>query len=574
MARDGSVIDGHPVARRMRKPGRCGHDRSPLAAASGLLCLIAVLMLLPTPRVAAQPPPTVPGQELRMTLAEAVSHLDTGPAGAMARADLDRYLALQRRAFWAFLHDLDMNTAFGYAPTCVPDDKNPGLCVDPVDVYDPTAYRPTFDLRTEGTVLLYTFGKVSSARDQARAGVAASLHQSEMEKAKLVEQIKRAYYGILLGQALVDLVSDARSRLEQEMTRVEDRLRELKGSWEDEEIETDGDAEDEEVEKQELRQSELGGYLAEVRALQAQAQAGYNTALDGLRIAVGQPPGVKVLPSESELLPVLTELPPLAEMLDLAQRHNAMLLAAQAGVDAARAEAERTEADMWPSFVLRGGMRANLTAAPCLVDPAQPQICRDAQTSYPYAFLALNWNLDYPELITRHSEAKAKMAKMEAQRDGARMLVEAAVSAAYHEVRQRLQVLAAREDAEAWGRRLRTRVAARCGGLEVVDSGQERSDRCNEDKLADALRTWIVAKAGRLQATYELNMSVAQLSSALGQPLGLDRLPQAPPAGRAAAPTASPAAAAEPSAAPAPADAAGPDSAGAPPAAGAADFAP
>ncbi|MBM4321670.1 MAG: TolC family protein, partial [Deltaproteobacteria bacterium] len=500
MERSREALPGSGGARRGRRLAREGCR--PLSLAAWLLWLVA--LLLPAAPVAAADPALK--KLVRMTLAQALTHLDAGPAGAMARADLDRYLALQRRAFWAFLHELDLTTAFGYAPTC--SEKPPGdtgLCAENVDVLDPSIYRPTFDLRGETTILLYTFGKMSSAKDQARAGRDAAMHQADLERAKLVEQIGRAYYGILLGDALVDLVTDARSRLEREMARVRKKLSKLKGSWEDESWDDDqgggpdepgdGAADSDEIEEEELRLARVGGYLAEARALEAQARAGMHTAREGLRIGVGMPPDTLVLPAEQELTAVLDTIPPLAKMQELARSHNALLGAAQAGVDAARAELSRAQADLWPSFVLRAGVRANLTAADCLVDPAQPEICRDAQTGYPYGFLALSWNLDYPELLTRQSEAKAKLARMTAQRDGARLLVEAAVSSAWYQVQQRLEVLGARSDAEGWARRRRTTMASRCGGLEVLDDGQERSPRCNEEQLASALRSWLETKA-------------------------------------------------------------------------------
>ena len=524
---------------RMRSPGR-------LARA------VCVLMLVLPAAASSEPALPEPGpSRVRLSLAEAVARLDLGPAGAMARAELHRYEALQSRAFWAFLHDLDLSVALGYAPTCNVDPNNPALCQyqegrgREISPYDWSSYRPTFDLRAEGTFLLYTFGKISGAREQARAGKEAAAHQAGAARSDLIQRITRAYYGVLLGQELSGLVRDARERLARELDRRKKRVLELRGSWEEEEEEDDDDGEEEEketaqgddrdgqrpaagpdeedrsLERAQRAQARVGAYLAEARALEAKARAAMRTARETLRIAVGLPPGTLVEPADTSLEPSIEKAPSFEVLLEAALGRNARLRAADAGVSAARAELGRAEAELWPSVLLRGGVRLNLTAgADCLVDPSQPAVCRDSQTGYPYAYLAMNWDLDYAKHLSRFSEARAKLDRMIAQRDGLRLLVEGELSSAYHELEERMEVLDARMDAERWTRRRRTLAASECGGLEIVDSPGSRDQSCDEEELASALRAHIEAKAARLKATFDLNLTLARLSAITGRPQG------------------------------------------------------
>ncbi len=446
----------------------------------------------------------------RVRLEDLLRRVDAGPAGEMARAAVHRYQAMASRAFWSFLHDLNLTTAFGYAPTCDPRSDNPGLCQEEVDALDWTSYRPTLDVRVEGTLLLYTFGKRSSAMDQARAGVAAARHQGDAKLAELRTTIKQAYWGAILGRELLDMVIDVRTRLERELAK-----RQGGGaSWEDEEDEDDEDDEDRgELDRDTV---EIGSYLAEAKVLEAKARAGLGKALEALRIVAGRPPGTRVAPVQERLEPLVDGLPPEPEVVEAALAHNPELLAAKAGVDAARAGLARAEADLWPSLVLRGGARLNITAgADCLVDPSQPAVCRDSKTGYPYAFLAVKWNLEYTELITKYQEAKAKLREMIAQYDGARLLVETDVRAAYRDAREKLDILAARREAERWARRKRSMAAAGCGGMDLMG---DQAGGCDERALAKAMRAYLEAKAARLQAVYDLDMALDRLEATVGAP--------------------------------------------------------
>jgi len=525
------------------------------------LALLGPLLLLASGQASAQAPPPAEAAApaaLRLSLAEAVSRLDLGPAGAMARAELDRYDALRTRAAWAFLHEVSVTAAAGYAPTCNADPLNPGQCESETDPLDWTAYRPTFDLRAEGTLLLYTFGKLSAARRQAAAGKQAAIHLARREHGGLVQQIKRAYYGMLLADEMVSMTEDAVGRLEREMERRQRTLRDKKGSWEDEGDEDEDEDEDEppaaaapaaaapaagapaasqsaadrEIDRLERNRAKLGGYLAKAQGLRAKARAALRTAEDALRIATGEPPGRRVLPADQELRPAIATAPPLAELRSLAQAQNPTLLAAEAGLRAAQAELDRAAADLWPDLVLRGGARFNLTAgADCLVDPSQPAVCRDAQTGYPYAYLGLRWNLEYSELIPRWEEARARYDFARARRDGARMLMDQELSQARAALQEQIELLQARSEAERWARRRRTLAASVCGGLEIVEGPSGGNADCDEAELADALRAYLEARAERLQAIYDLNLALGRLSLTVGRPVGDDVLPAGPGSG-------------------------------------------
>jgi outer membrane protein TolC len=464
----------------------------------------------------------------------------------MVRAEIDRYLALQRRAFWGFLYNIDSTTGFGYAPTCAAmKDANGneiGTCMDPEPLAEKSfgsyfdALRPTFDARADATVLLYSFGKIESARDLAAAGERAARELGASELGKLGVQIKTAYYGIQLGDALVEMIGDARRRLEKEVTKREEDLAGEEGDWEardragvDAPAEETGEPDD----PREEQLAQLGGYLAEARALEARARAGLRTASEGLRIATGYPPQQPVQPVSLQLEPVLDDLPPLAEVTALAQQRNPLILAATAGVAAAQAELDRAQADLFPTLALQAGVRGNFTATGgCLVDDPRKTVCSAPQSFYPFALVALKWNLNYIDLFHRRSEAEAKLTKARAQLEGARLLGELAVSQAYGTVQEKLELLTARKQGESWARRGRTAAASRCGGLDVVEDGEGQGAQCDEEKLARALKTWLEARAARLTATFELNVAVANLSAATGTPLGRDLLPPGPPATR------------------------------------------
>lgn len=492
--------------------------------------------------------------EVRLGLAAAIRKLDVGPAGAIARAELDRYVAMRRRAQWAVLHDLELTSGFGMAPTCEADPNNPGQCLEEIDpMRDWHTYRPTFEVRGEGTVLLYTFGKLRSARAHAEVGIEAAHRGAAAQRMDLVRSIKEAYWGAVVSRELVDMLVDARDRLARELERRQQRLRERTGGWESDEADEDEDededdegeaaaggvagaatagttagAEQRSVEELELEIAEVAQYLAKADGLLARARSALRVATETLRIAVGSPPSTRIVPEDEHLVPVAETLPPLAELRTLALSHNPTLRLAEIGERAASAELARAEANLWPNIVLGAGVRTKLTGgADCLVDPDQPAICKDAQTGYGYGYLAMRWNLDYPELLSQYQEVGAKYRRAVATRDAARLLAEQSVTQAYYGAEEQLALLAAHRSSERWARRARTLRVAHCGGLEIIDDSAA-GPGCDQGKLYTALRAHLEARGQRLQTVYALNNAVAKLSAAVGQGVGGDLLP--PPA--------------------------------------------
>ena len=174
-------------------------------------------------------------------------------------------------------------------------------------------------------VPVYSFGKLSLAKEMAKSGVAASEIQAFQEKNSLVSKVRQLYYGVLLTEEVGRLLKEAHTRLEGE----------IKGREKDEGEEVSEEASDDEP-KSPIDTLKMKVFLYDLEKRLAETRAKETLALDGLRVQMGLSSGTVFTVYSRKLRPVEASLKPFEDYLTaaMAKRPDVKLLAT--GMDVKR----------------------------------------------------------------------------------------------------------------------------------------------------------------------------------------------------------------------------------------------
>src|SRR3989338_4724496 len=167
-------------------------------------------------------------------------------------------------------------------------------------------------------VPVYSFGKLSLAKEMAKSGVAASEIQAFQEKNSLVSKVRQLYYGVLLTEEVGRLLKEAHTRLEGE----------IKGREKDEGEEVSEEASDDEP-KSPIDTLKMKVFLYDLEKRLAETRAKETLALDGLRVQMGLSSGTVFNVYSRKLRPVEASLKPFEDYLTaaMAKRPDVKLLA-------------------------------------------------------------------------------------------------------------------------------------------------------------------------------------------------------------------------------------------------------
>ncbi len=341
---------------------------------------------------------------------------------------------------------------------------------------------------------IYTFGKISSARRAARAGVDAQLALEDAAAADLALDATRAYYGLKLARELGYMLDDGIDEIDKAVARLEER-------------ETDGSGE---VTLQDrLRVQTL---LAEARVQRADAGAGEGVALAGLRALTGDE---TVDIDQDELVETPAPLPTLDELLTRADAGKADLRAARAGASAAAALADFERAQRWPDLAIVG--TASITRAQGVDEPPGAFFNDPYNSTSAGVALVLRWQLE-------PWSTSAKVGRATAAATKARALAALASTGAAFEARS----------AHAEATAAKARLEAARGGETAARSWvasvlQADAIGASEPKdLADAYIAWFQMRARLMNTIYQWNVAVVRLARAAGElTRAAERLPEA-----------------------------------------------
>ncbi len=334
---------------------------------------------------------------------------------------------------------------------------------------------------------LYTFGRLSAARDAAEAGVQARTLAVEDMLSQVELRVRRLFWGEALARKLIAIAADVDKALQDVEKRIQDLLK----------------ANDPSISLADRYKIEV--YKGEIRGRQAEARKGLDLAHIGLAATLGASPDRLVV--EKVALPVDLnggEVPDRQAAREAAERRRPDLLGLDQAILAKKAQVETEEAAAKPQFFIAGFFtysRANN---------------RDI-VSYPWAYDPLNafgfggaigvrQDLAFHMLGARAHKARAELATLEAQRTGLARLVSTQVETAVSELRTAQERFTAARGSRDAGRALfvSTTLDFQVGLLEA------RS-------VLEAYTLYVQNQVSLAQAAYDLLVARAQFGQATGE---------------------------------------------------------
>jgi outer membrane protein TolC len=348
---------------------------------------------------------------------------------------------------------------------------------------------PTVRVDINGSVPIYTFGKIASAVEAARAGVRVNEWDVEKQRLSVRNDVRRAWYGVLFARDVRYVGKEILEKLDEHIDRIAKKL-------------DDGDESASEIDK--LR---LDVYREDIRARMSEPVKGEAMATTALRFFTGNPGDLEI-PDEPLKKPSL-ELLPVVSWLEAARLYRPDLKMAQAGLDARARLLDLARARLMPDFGL--SLSSSYAFSPAADRQRNPWVA-DNFNHFFYGFaIGFRWNLDVLPQVARVMQARAQLEEVESNLrlalGGVAVEVEQAHALAV-DAKMRLEAFERSERrAKQWASKIQT----------AVDLGTE-----DERMLAEPIRAYATARINRLQATYDYVVALSQLVFVSGwEPEGL-----------------------------------------------------
>ena len=395
---------------------------------------------------------------------EAASH-----RGAAAEARLDE-------AIYSPFFQFSANAAAGLAPQVT------GSPIYSRDSQLPVSnpWEPVLAVGIEGVVPLWTFGKLSSARDAARAGVKAAKQNVALTEQRVVYDVRRAYFGVQMALDILQMLDEGEGKLETAEKKLSEKL-------------LTGDADVSPQDKYRLATS-----LAELRGRRAEAQKLENSARDALRMLTGV--DAFEVP-ECPLAEVPFESGPVTKFEVRASKQRPELGMLEAGLRARKAQANVIDAQYLPDIAL--GLAASYSYAPGITDQTNPFIVDRANYQSIQAGLVARWNLDIVGNLQRETRADEELLETKSLQKEAKKAIELDVRTTYNDVTEARARMAAyavgHKEARAW-------FVSAAQGYQVGTADPK--------DLIDAVKAYFTARFSHLQAIFDFNVAVAKLEKA------------------------------------------------------------
>ncbi len=323
---------------------------------------------------------------------------------------------------------------------------------------------------------LYTFGKISHARAAARAGLDAQRALANETAGDLAVDAARAYWGVKLARELGYMLDDGVEEIAKAIKNMEDK--------------TGADA----VSVQDRQR--VAVLLAEAKVQRADATAGEQQALAGLRALTGLPDAEI---DDTELAAVVRDVPAMAT-----GEGRPQAVAAKQGARAYDQLARMADAYYFPDIALVGS--ALIARAQGADDPPS------AYANDPYnrtgigLVLALQWQFEPWNIKARVNKARAEAHKARAQSNLA------AIGAKFDAETALAEAIAARDKVTATNDGVK---AARTWLASVLQA--EAVGTAEPKDLADAYIAWFQMRARWAQAVFHWNVAVVRVGRASGE---------------------------------------------------------
>lgn len=427
---------------------------------------------------AEAPAPEVPEPVLTFTLPQAVEYaLHHNPAMAAQDAEIEVYEAKLVQALSGYVPRFKLTTLLSAMPAVRGDAFN--------GYVDRDEWGPFLRIELEGGVPIYSFGKLEALHAMANAGIDVAEAKRRVAVDEITYQAKRAFYGWQFTRELRAMIDDGKTYLDKAKKHLE-------------EMEARDDPEYDQIDMLKVRV-----YEGDIRGRELELDKGAFMAFEGMRIVLGLSNDARFAIAEAPLEPLPLEILPVERYVAIADRMRPELEAARAGVRASEGNVDLRFAKMLPSLGIVGSYA--FSYSPVADDQRSPFSIDPYNGNGGGAVLGLEWELDIMQKIGEYDEARAS-------RDKALGDIALARSKLLLDVKETWQEL--RRQSELIGVQARAERAAR--GWLIAKSDLHDAGFATMQDVVDALLEYYKRKMGHIEAVYNFNLAVVELSRRVG----------------------------------------------------------
>jgi outer membrane protein, multidrug efflux system len=483
------------VSARMRRPSRILLPRIALFGVVGLASSVALAGPLdlddaPTSAPAGTsfgtyvPPPPPQPKGHAYSLAECLALTDRNhPNLWAARARLAYVHAQLDEATWVPFWQFTANAGVGVLPPLYGTIGFGGSPTNARDITLTQGLEPIIHFDLSGTIPLYTFGKITSVKEAAKAQVRVSEWDLEKVRQQSRLDVRRAYFGLMTARDARYLADEIKKELDKAIAGVKKKIAK------DDKAVSDVD------------QLRLEVLLEEVAARSGDAAKNETQAMAALRFLTGVERSFDV--PDEPLRPPSTPLAPVERYLSAARTLRPEVNLAHAGVAARKAQVDLARARLFPDIGIVLG--TDYTAAPG-VTPQTNVWAFDPFNHFYYSVgFGARWSLDLLPGAARVAEAESQLEETRALQRLALGGLAVEVETAY------AAVVEARSREESWSR-------AEHKAKQWISTIEDQIDLGTQDEkaLTEPLRAYVNARAQHLLAIMDSNLTLSQLALATG----------------------------------------------------------
>lgn len=333
---------------------------------------------------------------------------------------------------------------------------------------------------------LYTFGKIDEYGKAAQGNVEIKRGEVRQTKADTVFDTKRAYFGYLTSRDIRLFLEDMQGRLVQSISRAERALKDETGEV------TQSD-----LYSLQTAKSLIGKYAHQARAVES-------ISLDGLKVLTGVGLKAPLAVADDKLNPVAFPNVDLADLQARALSDRPEMQQLEAGLKVRRALIAARKAEIMPDIY--AGVVGTYNHASRRDKLENPHVYDPFNGGGLTPVLGVKWDAVFDVASARVNQAQAELEALNQKRQFALAGIPFEVGEAYANARANFE--AQKELAEGAASARRWVIAS----LADFSAGLEKGDR-----LAEAIKSYVLAQTEYLRTVNDFNMNVAQLSKLSGE---------------------------------------------------------
>lgn len=333
---------------------------------------------------------------------------------------------------------------------------------------------------------LYTFGKIDEYGKAAQGNIEIKRGEVQQSRAETVFDTKRAYYGYLTSRDIRLFLEDMQGRLAQSISRAELALKEETGEM------TLSD-----LYALQTAKGLIGKYVHQAKAVES-------ISLDGLKVLTGVGLRAPLSVMDSKLEPVAFPSFELADLQAKALSDRPEMQQLEAGLKSRRALLAARKAEIMPDVY--AGVVGSFSYASQRDRLDNPHVYDPFNGGGLTPVLGVKWDAVFDVASARVSQAQAELEALNQKRLFALAGIPFEVGEAYVNARANYESQKELADGAASARRW---VIA---SLADFSAGLEKGD-----KLAEAIKSFVLTQTEYLRTVNDFNMNVAQLSKLTGE---------------------------------------------------------